>query len=437
MDRNVSNKKPLVCLVDSRDDGHHPTYAAVYAQVLRELGCDVWLAAPARMIAAMPQAEVRGDAAGSLTMKPWEPPDRSATGATRPEVHGSRLWETLGSALDQASRSAGRYPDFMLHMYLDDFVTEMLPRRAVEDRIRCPFAGLWFKPPLRRPPTWREAAKRLVRFGRRYPLLRSRQCAGILLLDASDSQHLSRGGLPRIVEVPEVSNDVLPTAEPDIVADIRRRAAGRSIFSVVGSLEGRKGLGPFLQALDVAPTNEWFFVMAGKIQRNMMDSETSRLLDTLITGRDPRVFLVDRWLDDEVLNAIVACSNLVHVYYFDWIYSSNMICKGAAYDVPVIGGIAGYIGRMIRTYDLGFTVKAPPELAARFIPGFAADVAAFQKSVAFRDGCRRYRAANNPAVLGNALCQLLQGCLPASRFSPDGEAGSLHRPSIEMPLHAN
>lgn len=432
MNRNVTQTKPLVCLVDSRDDGHHPMYAAVYAQVVRELGCDVWLAAPARLIAAMPPAQVRSDANGSLTMKPWEPPDRLSGGGIRPEVHVSRLWESLGSFLDTASRTAGRYPDILVHLYFDDFIAEMLPRRDVEDRIRCPFAGLWFKPPQRRPPTWREAAKRLLRFGRRYPLLRSPGCSGILLLDASDSRHLARNGRPRLVEVPEVSNAVLPTAEPGIVTDIRRQAAGRSIFSVVGSMEGRKGLGPFLHALKVAPADEWFFVMAGKIQRNGMDSETSRLLDELAAGRDPRLFLVDRWLDEEVLNAIVACSNLVHVYYYDWPYSSNMILKAAAYDVPMIGGVAGYIGRMIRNYELGFTVKTPPELAARFVPGFAADVDALRKSAAFRDGCRRYRAANNSAVLGNALCRVLDGC---SSFAAD-EAGSGPRPSVGMTLHA-
>jgi hypothetical protein len=31
--------------------------------------------------------------------------------------------------------------------------------------------------------------------------------------------------------------------------------------------------------------------------------------------------------------------------------------------VPAIGGAAGYIGRMIREYDLGFTVRQPGELA--------------------------------------------------------------------------
>jgi hypothetical protein len=305
----------------------------------------------------------------------------------------------------------------------------------VESRIRCPFAGLWFQPPPRRPRTWREAAKRLIRAGRRYPVLRSRRCAGVLLLDASDSGHLPRFGRPHLFEVPEVSVSRLPGAEPELVADIRRRAAGRSIFSLVGSLEGRKGVRPFLEAADVAPVDEWFFVMAGKLQRHTLDPETIRLLDRLTAGRDPRVFLVDGWLEDETLNAIVACSSLVHVYYYDWLYSSNMVCKAAACDVPAIGGVAGYIGRMIREYRLGLQVQAPPELAARFIPGFAAEVAAFRNSAAFRDGCRRYRAANNPTALGSVLRRLLQACTPSSR-SPTAAAAAVEAASAGRPLHA-
>jgi hypothetical protein len=150
--------------------------------------------------------------------------------------------------------------------------------------------------------------------------------------------------------------------------------------------------------------------------------------------KGPRVLLVDGWLDDEVLNAIVACSSLVHVYYYDWLYSSNMVCKAAACDVPAIGGVTGYIGRMIRDYRLGFTVKAPLDLAARFIPGFAADVAAFRKSAAFRDGCRRHRAANNPAALGSVLRRLLPGCRPANHSA--AEAATVPVASVERPLHA-
>ena len=160
----MSQKKPLVCLVDSRDDGHHPMYAAFYSQALCELGCDVWLVAPPKLIAAMPAGAAAG-AAGAFESKPWEPPTRLSPASACPWDFAGLFWDDLGKFLDRASRSADRYPDLILHLYLDDFLTRSLPRRQVEARIRCPFAGVWFKPPPGRPTTWREVAKRMLRAG--------------------------------------------------------------------------------------------------------------------------------------------------------------------------------------------------------------------------------------------------------------------------------
>lgn len=409
--------RPLVCLVDSRDDGHHPMYAAVYAGVLRRLGCDVWLAATDGLIASMPAIEGVSDpaegatgAGGSFTVRPWHPPNPSGTDRVRSGDLAARRWQAVGGLLDAASRETGRYPDIVLLLWFDDFITEVLPRQAIESRIRCPFVGLWFQPPPPWPRNWREAVKRLLRVGKRYPSIRSRLCAGILVLDASDATHLRSFGGSAVVEVPEVSTSRPPAVEPALVADVRRRAEGRAIFSLVGSLEGRKGLRPFLEAAAVAPTDEWVFVMAGKLQRHTIEPRTIKLLESLTSGRDARVLLVDRWLENETLDSIVACSNLLHVYYYDWRYSSNIICKAAACDVPVIGGTEGYIGRMIREYDLGFSVRRPADLTGRFVPGFAAEVAAFGGSVRFRDGCNRYRAVNNQAVLETVCARLLDRC---------------------------
>ncbi len=382
-------------------------YAAFYSRALRELGCDVWLAAPAKLIAAMPAVVVAG-ADGTFEAKPWEAPIRLSPASARPWAFAGLLWEGLSDFLDRASRSAGRYPDLILHLYLDDFLSETLPRRYVETRIACPFAGLWFKPPPGRPPTWREAAKRVMRAGRWFSLLRSPRCSGLLLLDASDSGKLSRSGGPKILEVPEVSDWCLPSTESGLIAEIRRWAAGRRVFTVVGSLEERKGLQAFLRAADAAPADEWCFVMAGRLVKSGFAAGTLALLETLTTSPRPRVLLHDTWLDDEVLNSIVTCSNLVHVYYPYWPYSTNMLCKAAAASVPVIGINNGYIGRMLREYDLGFAVPPGDDLAALFRPGFAAEVAAFGRSEVFLNGCSRYLAANNPTALRDVLARLLR-----------------------------
>lgn len=409
----MSPQAPLIALVDSRHDGHHPMYAALYARVLRELGCDVWLVAPPGMIAAMPSAEPRSAAAGSLSIRPWEPPARPAPGTARVEVHVARLWESLGAEIDRAAAAEGRYPTLVLHLYFDDFISEVSTARAVEERIHCPFAGLWFKPPPRWPPNTRESLKRLLRVGRRYPSLRAAPCAGVLVFDAGATRHLSRRGRPPFFEVPEVSNAVLPPKEPELVAEIRRQAAGRSVYSMVGSIDGRKGLRDFLQAAEAAPVGEWFFVMAGCLIKNDVDERSSRMFERLSAGPAPRLMLVDEWLDDETLNAIVAGSSLLHVCYKDWPYSSNMICKSAVHRVPAIGRKKGYIGGMIRRYDLGIVLPPDGSLAARFVPGFAAEVADFTRSEAFLGGCSRYLAANNPDVLGDTLVHLLEKCRPS------------------------
>lgn len=420
--------RPLVCLVDTRVDGHHPMYAAVYARALRELGCDVLLVAPATLLAGMPP-EAAGhwnprapEAVGELVTVAWEAPLQPKAGEARSEVVAGRLWESLGALLDRRSGSHGRYPDLLVHLYLDDFLAEILPRQQVESLVHCPSAGLLFKPPPRWPPTWREAAKRVVRLGRRYPLLRSPRFTGLLLLDASDAGHLVRFG-SRLFEVPEVSPATLPATQPDIIAAIVRQAAGRRIYSLVGSIDERKGLAAFLRAAAVAPVDEWLFVIAGKVEWDWMTPASKAELERLSSGDEPRVLLVDGWLEEHVLNAIVACSSLVHVYYYDWPYSTNMFCKTAAHGVPVIAGSKGYIGRMARDHQLGFTVSSPDELVARFKPGFAAAVAAFAESEGFRSSCDRYLAAHNPQALRRVLAELLEHSLP-SRTRPRGAGAS-------------
>lgn len=408
----MDESRPLVCLVETREDGHHPMYAGVYAQALVDLGYDVLLVAPAPLLEVMPSVATSpgcGDSAratGGFTRLAWELPLRPGEGGRRCEVVAARLWESLAEVLDRCPR-VPRYPDFLLLLYFDDFLAEILPQRTVDALIRCPFAGLLFKPPPRKPRTLRDAAKRLVRVGRRYTMLRSPRCVAVLLLDASESVHLQKGVRPRIVEVPEVSVAGLPTTESKVVSDIRRRAAGRSIFSLVGSVDDRKGLAAFLRAAENAPADEWLFVLAGRVEWRWINGDSQDRIARLASGTSPRLVLIDQWLEDEVLNAVVASSQLLHVYYPGWRYSTNMFCKTASLGVPALGSTEGYVGRMLRHYDLGLTVSSFDDYVATFVPGAAARVATLAASQAFHEGCRRYLASNNPTALGQALAGLL------------------------------
>ena len=117
------------------------------------------------------------------------------------------------------------------------------------------------------------------------------------------------------------------------------------------------------------------------------------------------MYLADRWFDDETLNAIVAASGLLHACYERWPYSSNMLCKAAAFRVPIIVAEEGYLGRNTVQYGLGFTVPEGRQMPGRFVKGFAADVASFRAQPAFVEGCSKYVADNSPDALVSTLRQ--------------------------------
>jgi len=395
--------RPLVALVDPHASGHHEMYAAGYLRAIRELGCDVLLVLHPVTIASLPSDLIE---AGCVHAHGWD-----ATEVLQMAAPVSRrvaaLWAALGRALDTAARSAGRYPDLVLHLYLDTFITEPMPPSVATRHVRCPVAGLWFKPPRQPARTWRAFAKRLIRCGRRYRLLRDHQFKAILLLDETAAHNLP-GPTPRVVPVPEFTDVGLPDERPAILTSIMERARGRSICCLVGSIDHRKGVRDFLAAAAAAPEDDWFFVMAGQVAWQTLDQDLHGHLEKLVSEPTGMVMVHDEWLTEQALNAIIASSTLLHACYDDWPYSSNMLCKAAALGTPVIGRDEGYIGRKVRAYGLGFLVPRDGPMAAVFDAGFRPAAVAMAADRTFEDGCRRYLEVNDPRALVAALRPLLR-----------------------------
>ena len=400
------SKRPLVCLVDPYGDGHHPMYAAVYAEACRELGAETWVVAPPSVTDWLSKSGHRAD-----RCVPWEWEDKPVSrGIARARETATLLWQELGKILDKQATLSGRYPDFLMILYLDSFISEQLSGEVIERHVRCPFAGLWFKPP--RPLGWtsRDVAKRFLRWGRRYRSLRSRLWAAIMLLDPEGTHAFQqKRNSQRIFRVPEFTVTALPAAEPPLIIEMRDRAAGRSVCSLVGSIEKRKGVRAFLRAAVAAPTSEWYFVIAGKVAWSTFDDELKTLLSDLAGGSDSRVLVADGWLDDETLNSVIADSALLHACYENWPYSSNMLCKAAAFQVPTVASDEGYLSRMVRRYNLGMVVPSPEEMPHLFRSGFSSRVSQIAESADFREGCKAYLLANSPEALTPALRVGLQG----------------------------
>jgi glycosyltransferase involved in cell wall biosynthesis len=404
---SVLSERPIVAIVDPHDSGHHAMYVSGYLRALLQIGCDVMVIAPNSLLAALP---VGANDQASVQRVPWEVADQLPLQAS-PEERAEKLWQALGKTLAVEALESGRYPNVVLLVYLDSFITELLRPDVATRAVSCPVVGLWFKPPQTLRFRWREQIRRLVRLGRRYRLFRSPRFAALLLLDP-EAVGTIPGRPSRIITVPEFTDTSLPAACPALVAGMLERAAGRSISCLVGSIDARKGVGGFLEAAAAADAKDWFFVIAGKVLWDTLNPEVRRVLSDSSLAAENTLMLVDEWCPPETLNAIIAESDLLYACYENWPYSSNMLCKAAALGTPVIARDEGYIGRNVRNFSLGVLVPPGAAIAEQFHTGFGEAVASHAASPTFDAGCRQYLASNDLDALVASLEPLLRqlGC---------------------------
>lgn len=379
-------------------------YAQGYLRALSRIGCDVMMLGPPALLEnlTVPTGLKQG-----VTLVPWVA-SNDHKAVCDAETHAGLLWKSLGTTLSAAAAAApGRYPDLIVLLYLDAFITELLPASVIGGNVACPVAGLWFKPPRTGRLRCREHFRRLTRLGRRYRLFQSPLFYALLLLDIEAARAVPGHRRMRIIAAPEFTDAALPQAAPPILEMIRHRACSRRIYCLVGSIDRRKGVEGFLKAAALAPAKDWFFVMAGRVAWHTFPDEIRDALRNALSPDGSRVMLVDEWVATDTLNAIIQASDLLHACYEDWPYSSNMLCKAAALGTPVVGTPAGYIGRNLIRYDLGFTPPPGTPLEGLFVSGFGDLVSEFKRSVAFAAGCRRYLAANDHDALIAAMNCLL------------------------------
>jgi glycosyltransferase involved in cell wall biosynthesis len=394
-----------VALVDPVASGHHSMYAQGYLEAISKSGCEVMMLAPPRLLKTL---TVPIGLEQRATLVPWAALDDDKLFGDA-QTHAEQLWESLGTTLSAAAASApGRYPDLIVLLYLDAFITELLPASVIRGHVACPVAGLWFKPPRSGRLRWRERFRRLTRLGRRYRLFQSPLFYALLLLDPEAARAVPGHHRMRIIGTPEFTDTALPQVAPPILETIRQSARGRRIYCLVGSIDRRKGVRGFLKAVAAAPPMEWFFVIAGRVAWHSFDDETRDVLRKATSNDRDRVLLIDEWLPAGTLNAIIQASDLLHACYEDWPYSSNMLCKAAVCGTPAVGTTDGYIGRNLKRYDLGFLVPRAQKLEALFVSGFGTVVAAHRRSDAFAAGCRGYLAANDNDALFTVIKSLIR-----------------------------
>ncbi len=248
----------------------------------------------------------------------------------------------VAGRVNAALRNARWTPSIMFNMYMDAYRTTVDDWKRFESMNRFPWAGIRFVP------------SELPTEGY-YDLTSLR---GMCFLD----EDLCRTYGDRLSEkhfeyLPDITETALPEKPSELSDEIRRRAAGRKVVFLGGSIGGQKNLARWCELIGLADPDNWYFVQIGELHRGTFTVGDTTAFDRLLAAPPENLFIKPEYLEDErVFNAIIAVSDILFAVYRDFRISSNMLCKAANFKKPILVSDRYLLGQRVVRYGIGRAV---------------------------------------------------------------------------------
>lgn len=322
-DINNNNQKKTIYLVDPYRGGHHELYLSIYSKVLRSLGFKIIIITP-------PMADI------------------NATPLS--------LWESTALSVERIVTKDGKKPFLVIFLWLDNYLSPYLSSSLIEKTFPYNWFGLYFHPKhLRVRPRFNFFLRLL---NPEIPL-RSKYCKAVGVLDAGIVAKLqNRIQNKPVIVFPDVTDTSLELKQSLFVADIKKKAKGRKIIAVLGSIDKRKGIIQVLKLAHLSKSKNLFFVFIGKLYENTFsDSEIEFILKNVHAGRDNSFFSFDHVNSEKQFNSVLSICDIIYLSYLGFPHSSNLLTKAAYFKKPVIVSRGYYMEEVVKKYKLGTCIN--------------------------------------------------------------------------------
>jgi len=361
-----------VALVNCLWKGHHPMFFA-------QLACS-FQRHDARIVGCCPQPEdarreieEAGGDPSRLHLETLDTGGRSWFGGRfeGDPLRTLRRWQHAAAALERAEAASGWPIELVFFPYLDSYL-RFLPLPGVPARtIARPWSGLY----LRNHHFGRHGATpldhaRLLAKGD--AIFRSRLCRRIHVLDERFNHEIEAYTGRPVVQLPDVTQSLLPEREPELTRRVREAAAGRPIIGMIG-LEKRKGVLNLMRCVEraAAESRPWFFVFGGRFSWAEFDERECAWIRSLLARReageldnfhfDPEA---PRLPTEPDFNSLFHRFDVAWVAYENFHGSSGAQTKAAEFEIPIIATAGECIGSRVERYRTGLTIpERDPEAA--------------------------------------------------------------------------
>lgn len=354
--------EPTVALVDTRWEGHHPTYLREFSASLLRIGAHVLLLCRKsdEIISQLPQEQ-----RCRVHSHPFVHRNHGMIAPHRDHDPASTLlrWRATGNELRAAEKNSGRRADLVFFCYLDSYI-RFAPFPVVPSfLLGRPWSGLYFrnahlgKPDGSVTHLIRRAAK-----GDR--ILANSDCKAVCVLDERFNLALERICGHPVLAFPDITDETPPTTPCRKTREIMEKSAGRKIVGMI-SMEKRKGLLTFLRcAIRAHERGEpWFFAVTGPFMRETFSAQELSFCDEIAVrassgGMDNLYFDTsgERIPDGAAYNTLFGIFDVIWAAYEGFEGSSNALTKAAAFRKPLIATAGECIGKRVECYQLGETI---------------------------------------------------------------------------------
>ncbi len=347
-----------IFLIDPIANGHHQTYLRFLTQTFLILGV--------RTVALCPdpaalKAWVKSQGTPHLDrLSCLEFDQKSRSGFSvkrlRATIDAVANWRLAAIAINQAVTQLKLKPDLVFFPWLDSYMGRNITHHIVDWVFPFKWSGIYFQPRHLR-------QVRSLSGLRRGPLnphdvLNSPNCQSVAILDEGVAAQLQASIADKLViTFPDFADDSQPDITFQPVEKIREKAGDRKIIGLIGTLQKRKGLLPFLEIAQSNRLSDCFFVFAGKLSKgDFTPQELERIYQYIETDPPNCFFYLERIPDEPQFNALIAAFDILFAVY-DYPHSSNILTKAALFEKYVIANNNFCIGERVSRYKLGVTVQ--------------------------------------------------------------------------------
>ena len=235
------------------------------------------------------------------------------------------------------------HPDFVFNMYMDLYRTDTERWTKFGKSFKWPWGGIRFVPH----PAPTEGYYGIA------------SCVGMCLLDEAVSARYQKLLPAKVFAcLPDITDASLPDEPTDLVKEINRRAAGRKVIFLGGTIGGNKNLARWIELIALSVPDQWFFLQIGEINFNALTQADVRAL-AILTATPPENLLTHAaYLPDErAFNDVIRACDIIFAVYRNFKISSNMLGKAAAFEKPILVADNYLMGRRVIKYGIGRAVS--------------------------------------------------------------------------------